>query len=304
MANDCPKCEDGLPPWLATFADLMSLLMCFFVLLLSFATIDAVRFKKMAESMKDAFGVQREIPANEIVKGVSVIKQHWSPSVSEPSVINEIRQETSEVRQEHLKMHDAEERPENPETEESQPPPPQAVDPQAALEAAKAQLQEELEDQLEELKQALDQEIKEGVVTLERKESSIIVRIHEKGSFASGSARLDAEFHEVMARISRVLASRPGKITVAGHSDNIPISTGRFRSNWELSSARAVTVLHSMLRNKDIAEERVVVEGLADTRPVVPNDSPQNRAKNRRVELVLTRGLDEQILDLNELKFD
>ena len=67
MADDCPKCEGGLPPWLATFADLMSLLMCFFVLLLSFATIDAVRFKKMAESMKDAFGVQREIPANEIV---------------------------------------------------------------------------------------------------------------------------------------------------------------------------------------------------------------------------------------------
>ena len=64
--NDCPACEEGLPPWLATFADLMSLLMCFFVLLLSFATIDAVRFKKMAESMKDAFGVQREVPANEI----------------------------------------------------------------------------------------------------------------------------------------------------------------------------------------------------------------------------------------------
>ena len=54
---DCPKCEQGLPPWLATFADLMSLLMCFFVLLLSFATIDAIRFKRMADSIKDAFGV-------------------------------------------------------------------------------------------------------------------------------------------------------------------------------------------------------------------------------------------------------
>ncbi|MET0044009.1 MAG: flagellar motor protein MotB, partial [Candidatus Thiodiazotropha sp. 6PLUC3] len=69
MADECPKCPDGLPPWLATFADLMSLLMCFFVLLLSFAEVDAQRFKKMAESMKDAFGVQREIPAVEIVKG-------------------------------------------------------------------------------------------------------------------------------------------------------------------------------------------------------------------------------------------
>lgn len=63
MADECPKCPEGLPAWLSTFADLMSLLMCFFVLLLSFAEVDAQRFKKMAESMKDAFGVQREIPA-------------------------------------------------------------------------------------------------------------------------------------------------------------------------------------------------------------------------------------------------
>jgi len=301
MANDCPKCDDGLPPWMATFADLMSLLMCFFVLLLSFATIDAVRFKKMAESMQDAFGVQRKIPANEIVMGVSVIKQEWSPTVSEQSVITEIRQETSEVQQEQLKMHDAEEQQKQ---EQLQKQLQQEIDRQAAIEAAEQQLKNELAQQMDELQDALEQEIDQGLVTLERKESSIIVRIQEKGSFGSGSARLDPEFHEVMARISKVLAAKPGKITVAGHSDNIPISTGRFRSNWELSSARAVTVLHSMLRNKDIAEDRVVVEGLADTRPLVENDSPQNRAKNRRVELILTRGIDEQIQDLNDLKLN
>jgi chemotaxis protein MotB len=286
---------------MATFADLMSLLMCFFVLLLSFATIDAVRFKKMAESMQDAFGVQRKIPANEIVMGVSVIKQEWSPTVSEQSVITEIRQETSEVQQEHLKMQDAEEQQKQQELQEQRQ---QEIDRQAAMEAAQQQLQDELAQQMDELQDALNQEIDQGLVTLERKESSIIVRIQEKGSFGSGSARLDPEFHEVMARISKVLAAKPGKITVAGHSDNIPISTGRFRSNWELSSARAVTVLHSMLRNKDIAEDRVVVEGLADTRPLVENDSPQNRAKNRRVELILTRGIDEEIQDLNDLKLN
>lgn len=299
MANDCPKCEEGLPPWLATFADLMSLLMCFFVLLLSFATVDAVRFKKMAESMKDAFGVQREIPANEIVMGVSVIKQEWSPTVAEQSVITEIRQETSEVQKEHLEMKAAEQQEELEQQKQLQQ---QELDKQAALDAAEEQLQSELSEQLDELQDALDQEIEEGLVTLERKESSIIIRIQEKGSFGSGSARLDPGFHEVMARISKVLAAKPGKITVAGHSDNIPISTGRFRSNWELSSARAVTVLHSMLRNKDIVEDRVVVEGLSDTRPLVSNDSPQNRAKNRRVELILTRGVDESILDLNDLQ--
>jgi len=290
MADDCPKCEAGLPPWMATFADMMSLLMCFFVLLLSFATIDAVRFKKMAESMKDAFGVQREIPAAEIVKGISVIKQEWSPTVAEQAVITEIRQETSETEREHLKMKDGE-------AEQ-----PQELDRTAALQAAKAELDKDLAEQLAELQASLEREVEEGLVTLERKEGSIIIRIHEKGSFTSGSANLDPAFHEVMARISDVLASRPGKIMVAGHTDNIPISTGRFRSNWELSSARAVTVLHSLLRNPEIAEDRVVVQGLADTQPLVENDSPQNRAKNRRVELILTRGIDENFDDLGGLQ--
>jgi chemotaxis protein MotB len=294
MAKDCPPCEEGLPPWLATFADLMSLLMCFFVLLLSFATVDAVRFKKMAESMKDAFGVQREIPASEIVKGVSVIKQEWSPSVAEQAVITEIRQETSEVEKEHLEMKDGES---DAEQERQQ----QEIDREAALKAAQEELQRELDEQLTELEEALEQEVEQGLLTLEQKETSIIIRIQEKGSFGSGSARLDPGFHEVMDRISTVLAAKPGRILVAGHTDNIPISTGRFRSNWELSSARAVTVLHSMLRNKDIGEDRIVVQGFSDTRPLVANDSPQNRARNRRVELVLERGADQDFGDLDVL---
>ena len=295
MANDCPKCEDGLPPWMATFADLMSLLMCFFVLLLSFATIDAVRFKKMAESMKDAFGVQREIPANEIVKGISVIKQEWSPTLGEPSVITEIRQETADVEKEHLKMKDGEGEGAGEQQEE--------VERKKALEAAQRALQQELREQFADLQAALEVEVEQGLVTLEQVDKKIIIRIQEKGSFGSGSARLDPGFHDVMGRISKVLAAKPGTIMVAGHTDNIPISTGRFRSNWELSSARAVTVLHSLLRNPEIAEERVIVQGLSDTQPLVDNDSPQNRAKNRRVELILMRGMDEDFGDLGDLQF-
>jgi chemotaxis protein MotB len=299
MAKDCPKCEAGLPPWMATFADMMALLMCFFVLLLSFATIDAVRFKKMAESMKDAFGVQREIPAAEIVKGVSVIKQEWSPTISEPSVITEIRQETTEVEREHLKMHEGQTEFESQGQDSREQA--QQAEREEMLEAARAELERDLAEQFEDLQEALELEVEQGLVTLERADSKIIIRIQEKGSFPSGSARLDAGFHEVMDRISRVLAAKPGTIMVAGHTDNIPISTGRFRSNWELSSARAVTVLHSLLRNKDIAEDRVLVQGFSDTKPVVDNDSPQNRAKNRRVELILSRGMDQDFGDLKEL---
>ncbi len=279
MEEECPKCETGLPAWLATFADLMSLLMCFFVLLLSFAEIDAIRFKKMADSMRDAFGVQREIPANEIVKGISLIKQEFSPStVTDPSPVNEIRQQTREAEKENLDVKDGDK--DSLEVDEE------------VMEAVAEKIQEEVEAQAEELKEALHDEIAEGLVTVETEEAKIIVRIQEKGSFSSGSASLDPGFLEVMGRIGEAVARSPGRVVVAGHTDDVPISTARFRSNWELSSARAVTVVHALLKNREIDPRRVLIEGHADSSPLAPNDSSENRAMNRRVELILERGDD------------
>lgn len=274
MEDECPKCAAGLPAWLATFADLMSLLMCFFVLLLSFAEIDAIRFKKMADSMRDAFGVQREIMAVEMVKGVSVIKQEFSPSVTpDPAVVNEIRQKTTEIEKQNLDINDA------------------------VMEAVAEKMRKEIELDAEALREALKQEIAEGLVSVETEETKIIVRIQEKGSF-SGSAQLDKGFIEVMERIGKAVAKSPGNVIVAGHTDNIPISTARFRSNWELSSARAVTVVHELLRNRDIDPARVMIEGHADSRPLVPNDNSANRAINRRVEVILVRGRDQESGDV------
>ncbi|MCB1850846.1 MAG: type VI secretion system protein TssL, long form [Gammaproteobacteria bacterium] len=275
MEDECPKCAAGLPAWLATFADLMSLLMCFFVLLLSFAEIDAIRFKKMADSMRDAFGVQREIMAVEMVKGVSVIKQEFSPSVTpDPAIVNEIRQKTTEIEKQNLDINDA------------------------VMEAVAEKMRKEIELDAEALREALKQEIAEGLVSVETEETKIIVRIQEKGSFSSGSAQLDKGFIEVMERIGKAVAKSPGNVIVAGHTDNIPISTARFRSNWELSSARAVTVVHELLRNRDIDPARVMIEGHADSRPLVPNDNSSNRAINRRVEVILVRGRDQESGDV------
>ena len=283
--EDCPKCPQGLPPWLATFADLMSLLMCFFVLLLSFATIDAVKFKKMAESMKDAFGVQREVPANEIVMGVSVIKREFSPTIAEESVVEQVKQQTTDVDKERLEMQDGPEK-------STEPTPPEDLQKEQLEQELQKKLEIEAKQQVEELQEALQEEIEQGQVTVEREKSRVIIRIQEKGSFKSGSASLDPEFFEVMDKISAVLVDRSGQVVVSGHTDNIPIRTGRFRSNWELSSARAVTVLHALLRNPQIEQSRVVVKGHADTIPLVDNDTSENRAKNRRVELHVIKGPD------------
>jgi chemotaxis protein MotB len=278
MAKECPKCEAGLPPWLATFADLMSLLMCFFVLLLSFAEVDAVRFKKMAEAMKDAFGVQREIPLNEVVKGTSVIMQEFSPGKPDPTPLNEIRQQTAEQEKEFLDIIEKARQ--------------EDIDIDTAKAAMQAQLEKEVQEQAEALKEMLDEEIGDGLLDVEREKTKIVIRIQEKGSFPSGRANLNPEFFEVISKITDVIVSTPGKIIVAGHTDNIPISTARFRSNWELSSARAVTVVHAMLSNAALDEDRFLIQGYADSMPLVPNDSSENRALNRRVELVIQRGDD------------
>lgn len=297
--EECPQCDAGLPAWLATFADLMSLLMCFFVLLLSFAEVDAARFKKMAESMKDAFGVQREIPVLDVVQGVSVIKQEFSPSVNQdPAVVNEIRQKTTEVEQEHLDINNGKDEKRNTGMKDAEKSAQEIDVNDAVMDAVAARIEQEVALDAEALKQDLKQEITDGLVSVETEEAKIIVRIQEKGSFPSGSASLDTGFISVLDRISNAVAKSPGHVVVAGHTDNIPISTARFRSNWELSSARAVTVVHGLLKNPNIDPARVTIEGHADSRPLVPNDNSANRAINRRVELILERGNDKSDGDI------
>ncbi len=267
--SDCPKCPPaGAPLWLATFADLMSLLMCFFVLLLSFATMDAAKFKKMAISLENAFGVQRDIPATEPPMGTSIIAQHFSPAQTNPTPLEQIKQSTN--KQSDTLDVDAEN-----------------------MEQVKQQLMEimveKVEDQAEKIKEALRNEIDKGLVTVETDGLKIILRIQEKGSFSSGSAILKSGFEPVMDKITESVKNAKGKIIIAGHTDDIPINTDWYRSNWELSASRAVTVAHHILRHKGIDQNRLIIEGYAETRPLVPNNSAANRAKNRRVEVIIAQ---------------
>lgn len=262
------ECKAGAPAWVMTFADLMSLLMCFFVLLLSFATMDVIRFKQMAASLKNAFGVQTEVPAYDVVKGTSVVAQHFSPATTKPTVVEEVRQTTTT--KEHLDLADVENERIEKELEERR--------------------KKETEAEAEKIRQSLKEEIKKGLVAVEVQGEQIVIRIQEKGSFPSGSAILNKEFKPVMDKITMAVREQSGKVVVAGHTDNIPINTEWYRSNWELSSSRAVTVAHHLLSDGSVSAERVVVEGHADTKPLAPNDSRANRATNRRVEVILIRG--------------
>ena len=102
--HDCDCPPEGLPAWLGTFADLMSLLMCFFVLLLSFAEMDALKYKMVVKSLDHAFGVQREVEANAIPKGTSIIAQEFSPGEPRPTPLKEVRQDTMDDTRDALKV--------------------------------------------------------------------------------------------------------------------------------------------------------------------------------------------------------
>ncbi len=281
-------CEEGLPAWMGTFADLMSLLMCFFVLLLSFSEMDAMKFKRLAGSMAQAFGVQNKLNVTDVPKGTSVIAQEFSPSIPEPTPINEIWQKTQDLTESSLDFECAQEF----DVEQGD---------EAKDAGAKIRIKEKLEElvaQTEqdaiELAQSLHDQIAAGEVEVETRGRQIIIRIREKGSFKSASAELNEDYYDVLSEIKEVLRVKPGKIQVEGHTDNIPIRSSRFRSNWELSSSRAVSVAHELMGD-EINPRRFSVSGFSDTVPLADNNSSENRARNRRVEIVIQQGLDEEL---------
>ena len=139
------------------------------------------------------------------------------------------------------------------------------------------------------LKEALKEQIGKGQIEVTGDNERTIIRIREKGTFTSGSANLNARFKPVLKKIATAVLNTPGQIHVSGHTDNIPISTFRFRSNWELSSARAVSILDELLLHEKIPNDRLVIQGYADTKPLVPNSTAKNRAINRRVEIEVIR---------------
>jgi len=258
--------RERTPAWVVTFADLMSLLLSFFVLLLSFSELDVLKFKQIAGSLAYAFGVQREIEAAEVPKGTSVIAREFSPGRPDPSAVAEVRQRTTETPERFLETHEAGETPM----------PAPAADPHGRAKA-----------DAERLREALRPEIDSGLIDIERRRERVVIRIREKGSFPSGSAVIEKDFEPVLTRVGRVLAPADGRIVVAGHTDDVPIATSRFRSNWELSAARAASVLHHLVDAAAIEESRLLIEAYADSRPLGPNDGPANRARNRRVEIIL-----------------
>ena len=285
--HDCNCPPKGLPAYMGTFADLMALLMCFFVLLLSFAEMDVLKFKRLAGSLATAFGVQRQIDANQIPMGTSIIAQEFSPGRPEPTPINEIRQRTTDEAQRNLQTQCTPDQltPELEITEDQS----DSSDGEAAFVEQLAELIQSTRLNAISIAEILKKQITRGHIEVETHGRQITIRIKEQGSFGSGSARLQDDFDLVLHNVRDVLSGIEGKILVNGHTDNIAISTSRYRSNWELSTARAVSVAEVLLSEGVLNPVRFTVAGYGYTKPLVENDTPSNRALNRRVEIVINQ---------------
>ncbi|NNF67246.1 MAG: OmpA family protein [Gammaproteobacteria bacterium] len=275
MSDDFPAKDEGsgAPAWVMTFADLMSLLMCFFVLMLSFSEMDAQRFKLLSGSMKDAFGVQAEIESKMMPKGTSIITKEFTPGRPDPTPLKSVRQYTINSNRNTLDILDSG--------------------------RDKGPSQEELLADAKRVREALEAEIEANQLDVDLEGSRIIIRINEQASFTSGSDRIIGTFVPVLSKIRLLLTELTGAVLVAGHTDDVPISTARFRSNWDLSAARAASVAHQLMDGGSVEPARMIIAGHADTQPRASNDTSEERARNRRVEITIVRGGNDKLEELN-----
>ncbi len=350
---DCPECPGGSPPWMATFADMATLLMAFFVLILSFANVNVPKFEQVSGSLAVAFGVERVVPKIKIPMAETLLSTEFTPADAEATVIANKSQRTEDSTKEFVKQmtEDGESSsdlveeyeqvvelladeidqgqvsveiqgdeivvdliaPANAASSGSEGPSLSGKIPQEFLEIAQKITQvradiaaplvvqrpiegdqraegtaSQTDDRLRAIRSALQDEIASGLAEVERDGDKVVIRLGQQDSFDSGSATLSAGFQPTLQKVGASIATVGGIIRVEGHTDNVPVGfSERFRSNWDLSSARSASVANYLIDNTSLEAGRLSVSGFADSKPVASNDTAEGRARNRRIEVIV-----------------
>jgi chemotaxis protein MotB len=246
--------------WLVSYADMMTLLMAFFVMLFAMSQIDLEKFKKFQGSV--AAALNKPAPATPAGSGILTGGGKKSDSTA-------AAKSTVELADSQLK-HD------------------QAVK-RERKDLLEAQKKIEGALQAKGLKQAVR-------FTLDARGLHVAI-VSDKVLFDLGSADLRSDGKKVLDIVSHTIAGMPNMISVEGHTDNRPISGGRYPSNWELSTARASTVVRTIAGRYGIKPNRISASGYADQRPIKPNSTEAGRARNRRVEIVLISTVDQPVTE-------
>ncbi|MGE4418027.1 MAG: flagellar motor protein MotB, partial [Marinobacterium sp.] len=255
--------DSGSPGWLMTYADLMTLLLVFFVLLFSMSNLEKERFADAMRSFQTAF--QRAVSGapNSIVP-----LEHNAPT-TDSTEINDTILQTPEERPQSDQDSDADQE-------------------ARALELEWQQLTRDMQRAFELM------QMQDAVEIGAPKDGKLSLRVKGAALFGSGSAEFNRAMLPMLDALLETLVINPGyKLEIQGHTDDIPISTAQFPSNWELSAVRATTVLRYMV-DAGINPKRLTATGYGSSIPLVPNISPENRAINRRIEFVLEKRAVEQ----------
>ncbi len=254
------KNGNSVPTWMVTFADLMTLLLTFFVLLLSYSSMDAKKYKQASDSLYRAFHKNKFI--GEESGGRSMIKlpsHHQDTAPQKKQKRKEVEKE-KEIEKEIKKKIEE-----------------------------KKQREKIINKWYDKTKVTLSKEIGDNVLHIKKLENGILVSVKEHFAFTSGSEKLQASFIPHLKKIASIFPAGKAKIIVAGHTDSQPIVSNHttFRSNWDLSTLRATSVVHKLLKITDIPADKVIAQGHADSKPIASNKTRKGRLINRRVEITL-----------------
>ena len=358
-APKCPPCPRGSPMWMTTFADMATLLMAFFVLLVAFANMDPAGSSTQVDSQERGSGVQNETvriesPGGNALTRVKVLPSPVTTSVLMPNIavapeaelpflaVNFDQEDSRNGTKDHAANYDLEileaalaseiasgkvqliVKPEQVVvqivTYDTQ-----GVDKSGSQQnitsdipgadilvyskVAQAQLKTNIdivvdhlaagqktmieknaifESQYQRILSKLSASISEGTVSVVRKGDKVIIRLTGSASFASGQATLRPTIIPLIGRVADSLVGSQGSIIVEGHTDNIPVAFNEiYRSNWDLSSARAAAVAQYFVTDPQLSGLSFMVSGLADIYPIANNARASGRAMNRRIEIIL-----------------
>ena len=242
--------------WLLTYADMITLLVAFFIMLYSMSVMNQAKFQQLAISVRSGFG-------GSITTGAPTIIQQGGGIAGRPSILSNSRQDLS---------HSG----------------PQFPDPSRA--GALAADRKRLDNAYEIMQAFIKKNGLEKQMQVSQDERGVVVTVlTDRMLFEAGQADLRTQELGPLAKVAQVINTVPdNRVRVEGHTDSLPIHTARFPSNWDLSVTRATTVLR-FFAARGVAPRRLEAAGYADQRPLVPNTSDQARARNRRVEVVIVR---------------
>jgi chemotaxis protein MotB len=277
------KQEGGNDPnaWMVTFSDLLTLLLTFFVLLISMSSLDASAIQEAFESYSSISGpLNIDGPSSPSTGG-----QHDNLLVIRRSLIQAVALQKvrggSDLSNTKLAGEDSGAARPGEDT-------PDEVTPEGPTD--KPAVDDDSAGRLE------DPEGLEIFVD----ERGLVVRMPSSITFGSGQASLTPMFREVLDMIAKTMKKNDLVVTIEGHSDDRPISTLRYPSNWELSMARAAAAARYLAENPDVSPGRLAAAGFADSRPIASNKSPLGRQKNRRVEVILNVNDTEEVKKLTK----